>query len=165
MIKFCITIIVCLLVAVPRAYATPDTSIGMCAQSNITCPSGYTLRDPHDFHHCPSGSCTEMDCCYQSCADAFADGLDCNGDLELPHERWYYMGSVAATECCRNTEGKCQSWAGTCPAGSEKRHEHDMHQCTNGVCNEEECCGYRCNTFTGTCTKVGIAAAVCRMKI
>ena len=55
------------------------------------------------------------------------------------------------SECCQNTMGTCQSWAGTCPAGSEKRHEHDMHQCTNGVCNEEECCGYRCNTFTGTC--------------
>ena len=26
-----------------------------------------------------------------------------------------------------------------------------MHMCANGVCNEEECCGYRCNSFTGTC--------------
>ena len=40
----------------------------------------------------------------------------------------FYGMSNAESECCQNTMGTCQSWAGTCPAGSEKRHEHDSHR-------------------------------------
>ena len=41
----------------------------------------------------------------------------------------------------------CKDWNGNCPVDAQRRSNDDMHHCSDGSCDESDCCGTSCENF------------------
>jgi len=139
-----------ILAVAPGHETTMDHGYAKCS-THFTgvCPPGTTQREGHDMHHCENDNCNVQECCGARCSQI--DNITCRADQikRGEHDNHMFYGDIskAQEECCMDTHGTCNAWNGVCPAGTQRRHSMDLHQCDDGNCNENECCGQTCSQF------------------
>ena len=102
------------------------------------CPAGKLARDSSDGHRCSSGTCSESECCAETCAAV--DAASCPAGEQIDPDRRCYGSACTISSCCFVG---CQNWAeagNMCP--TELALDNDG-SCDGGLlsgCNEEACC-------------------------